>query len=138
MKELNREDCERIYGCGINIAPALRGLGEFGEDFAHGAEGGIQLADALGLFEPPEKSTPKYTSDPQLLNMDVNIANTYMHEIQTHTGSDQITDTMREDAIHNLQMMGGFILILYQIILSLWAVRQVKGHFLQMKLKILM
>lgn len=70
--------------------------------------------------------------------MDVNIANTYMHEIQTHTGSDQITDTMREDAIHNLQMMGGFILILYQIILSLWAVRQVKGHFLQMKLKILM
>ncbi|MCV5591832.1 hypothetical protein OFN17_30865, partial [Escherichia coli] len=83
----------RIYGCGINIAPALRGLGEFGEDFAHGAEGGIQLADALGLFEPPEKSTPKYTSDPQLLNMDVNIANTYMHEIQTHTGSDQITDT---------------------------------------------
>lgn len=39
MKELNREDCERIYGCGINIAPALRGLGEFGEDFAHGAEG---------------------------------------------------------------------------------------------------
>ena len=49
MKELNREDCERIYGCGINIAPALRGLGEFGEDFAHGAEGGIQLADALGL-----------------------------------------------------------------------------------------
>ncbi|HDP9233474.1 TPA: hypothetical protein P7Q51_003186 [Escherichia coli] len=106
MKELNREDCERIYGCGINIAPALRGLGEFGEDFAHGAEGGIQLADALGLFEPPEKSTPKYTSDPQLLNMDVNIANTYMHEIQTHTGSDQITDTMREDAIHNLQNDG--------------------------------
>ncbi|HAN7644409.1 TPA: hypothetical protein IF641_005105, partial [Escherichia coli] len=75
-------------------------------DFAHGAEGGIQLADALGLFEPPEKSTPKYTSDPQLLNMDVNIANTYMHEIQTHTGSDQITDTMREDAIHNLQNDG--------------------------------
>lgn len=38
--------------------------------------------------------------------MDVNIANTYMHEIQTHTGSDQITDTMREDAIHNLQNDG--------------------------------
>lgn len=106
MKELNREDCKGIYGCGINIAPALRGLGEFGEDFAHGAEGGVQLAEALGLFEPPEKSTPKYTTDPQLLNIDVNIANTYMHEIQTHTGSEKITDDMREDAIHNLQNDG--------------------------------
>ncbi len=106
MKELNREDCEKIYGCGINIAPALRELGEFGEDFAHGAEGGVQLADTLGLFEPPEKSTPKYTTDPQLLSIYVDIANTYMHEMQTHTGSDQITDTMREDAIHNLQNDG--------------------------------
>lgn len=106
MKELNREECEKIYGCGINIAPALRELGEFGENFAHGAEGGVQLAEALGLFESPEKSTPKYTTDPQLLNMDVNIANTYMHEIQTHTGSEQITDAMREDAIHNLQNDG--------------------------------
>jgi hypothetical protein len=106
MKELNREDCKKIYGCGINITPALRGLGEFGEDFAHGTEGGGALADTLGLFEPPENSTPKYTTDPQLLSMDVEIANTYMHEMQTHTGSGQITDTMREEAIHNLQNDG--------------------------------
>ncbi|MWP21623.1 hypothetical protein GQN27_24095 [Escherichia coli] len=104
MKELNREDCGKIYGCGINIAPALRGLGEFGEEFAHGAEGGVQLADALGLFEPPGKSTPKYTTDPQLLSMDVDIANTYICLL--YNGSDQITDAMREDAIHNLQNDG--------------------------------
>ncbi|MFQ6246858.1 hypothetical protein ACNSO7_12365 [Yersinia enterocolitica] len=106
MKELNFEERKKIYGCGINIAPALRELGEFGEKFAHGAEGGVQLADALGLFEPPEKSVPKYTTDPQVLSMDVDIANTYMHEIQTHTGNNQITDSMREDAIHNLQNDG--------------------------------
>lgn len=60
MKELNREDCERIYGCGINIAPALRGLGEFGEDFAHGAEGGFSwpmLLDCLNLQKNPHQNT---------------------------------------------------------------------------------
>lgn len=107
MKELNREECEKIYGCGINIAPALRGLGEFGIDFAHGAEGGVQLGETLlGMFESPEKSTPKYTTDPHLLSMDVHIANTYMHEIQTHTGSKNITDATREDAINSLQNDG--------------------------------
>lgn len=106
MKELTREECEKIYGCGINIAPALRGLGELGEDFAHGAEGGVELGHALGLFEPTETGTSKYTTDPTLLKMDVDIANSFMHEIQTHTGSTRLTDEQRDEAIHNLQNDG--------------------------------
>ena len=53
MKELNREDCERIYGCGINIAPALRDWENSVRILPMGQKGD-SLADALGLFEPPE------------------------------------------------------------------------------------
>lgn len=106
MKQLTREECKKIYGYGINIAPALRGLGELGEDFAHGAEGGVELGDSLGLFEPAEKGSSKYTTNPELLNIDVYVANSFMHEIQTHTGSSTLTDAQREEAIHNLQNDG--------------------------------
>lgn len=38
--------------------------------------------------------------------MDVYIANNYMHELQTHSGSDKITDSDREKAIDALQNDG--------------------------------
>ncbi|HCB9839969.1 TPA: hypothetical protein M2Q89_004847 [Escherichia coli] len=106
MRKLDNYECSRIYGCGIGLGEAIEGAIEGIVSAAHGSEGALALAEALGAFEDPETKVPKYTTDEYILNMDANIANTYMSDLIHHTGSDKITDTQRENAIINLQHDG--------------------------------
>ncbi|ECE0739841.1 hypothetical protein ADU00_11645 [Salmonella enterica subsp. enterica] len=108
MKYLTREECKNILGNGINIAPALHVFGELGAEAAHASEGVAALGEALGWFdhENGNNHSHKYTTDPHELRTDVYIANSYLHEMQTHSGSDKITDGMRNTAINHLQNDG--------------------------------
>ncbi|QDJ13770.1 hypothetical protein CEP45_07935 [Mergibacter septicus] len=105
MKLLNKEQCSKIYGGGIGFGEAVEGLIEGIINAAHGSEGVLSFAEALGVFESEEK-VDKYTTDPDILKIDENIANTYLSELQHHNGSDKITDQQREDAIVVLQHDG--------------------------------
>lgn len=107
MRELTIDECSIIYGGGIGLGEALEAILDGAVEAAHASEGAVSLAEALGAFEDKNgTAVSRYTTDKDVLNLDVDIANTYMHDIQTHTGSDKLTDSGREEAIHELQNDG--------------------------------
>ncbi|EJB9167274.1 hypothetical protein MXG79_004975 [Escherichia coli] len=106
MKQLRYNECSRIYGGGVGLGEAVEGVIEGIINAAHGSEGALALAEALGAFEDPKEKVPKYTTDKTILNMDAYIANTYMSDLINHNGSKKVTDQQRENAIVNLQHDG--------------------------------
>ncbi|HFP5150914.1 TPA: hypothetical protein ACHIDG_004650 [Escherichia coli] len=106
MRELSVEECKSIYGGGVSLGEALETVIDGIIEATHASEGALSLAEALGAFEEKERIVSKYTTDQDVLHMDVYIANSYMHELQTHTGSDKVTDSVREKVIDELQNDG--------------------------------
>lgn len=103
MRALTIEECNHIYGGGVGFGEALETVIDGIVEATHASEGAVSLAEALGVFEEKAPIASKYTTDQDVLHMDVYIANNYMHELQTHNGSDKITDSDREKAIDALQ-----------------------------------
>ncbi|MBB7069585.1 hypothetical protein [Escherichia coli] len=106
MRELTIEECKNIYGGGVGLGEALETVIDGIVEATHASEGALSLAEALGAFEEKGPTVSKYTTDQDVLHMDVYIANNYMHELQTHSGSEKITDSGREKAIDELQNDG--------------------------------
>ncbi|HCQ3813696.1 TPA: hypothetical protein OKD72_004726 [Escherichia coli] len=107
MRRLTAEECNCIYGGGVGLGEALETIIDGIVEAAHASEGALSLAEALGAFEGKnDTAVSKYTTDKDVLQMDVDIANSYMHELQTHTGSDKVSDSGREYCINELQNDG--------------------------------
>ena len=120
MRALTIEECNHIYGGGVGFGEALETVIDGIVEATHASEGAVSLAEALGAFEEKAPIASKYTTDQDVLHMDVYIANNYMHELQTHSGSDKITDSDQEKAIDALQNDAAFISIHWKINLKLW------------------
>ncbi|EIW3898137.1 hypothetical protein ACLZRP_26550 [Klebsiella pneumoniae] len=107
MRRLTAEECNCIYGGGVGLGEALETIIDGIVEATHASEGALSLAEALGAFDGKKDFTvPKYTTDKDVLQMDVDVANSYMHELQTHTGSDKVSDSAREACINELQNDG--------------------------------
>lgn len=107
MRKLTFNECNCIYGGGVGLGEALEPIIEGMVEATHASEGAVSLAEALGAFEHKDgTAVSKYTTDGDILHIDADIANSYMHELQTHTGSDKVSDSEREDCIHTLQNDG--------------------------------